>query len=277
MRLGRYHWHRRLFDIWEECNITDSEIRSLTTWWGTLAEKKKFQETHDHIIEDTTGKYIEAWVEPEKGTNRPYVRTADITPDQAIFREADLRAHPLFGLPDEDSDADLESVGVALNERLRAAAAQRDAGNNTITMDPAWEEWLKAQETDSDLTLRLSGPNFPSTMILSGSVLPATYLNHGRLGQWHEIPRYLHNSVRHALGQSPVEMFPSLRQAVQATASPLPDRLRAMSELTALQRAEAMASIERSFSSIRRSLTTVGRASTIGTPHYTQSELTREM
>jgi hypothetical protein len=84
---------------------------------------------------------------------------------------------------------------------LRAAVAQREAGNAATVMDEEWEQWLKDAVEAGGLPFLSSdlspNANIPGTRPATDS--PAMHprlLNAARLGQWQQIPDVLHNIVR---------------------------------------------------------------------------------
>ncbi|KAI9047485.1 hypothetical protein LZ554_008204 [Drepanopeziza brunnea f. sp. 'monogermtubi'] len=205
VRLSRYPWHRRLFRAFDNLGLTNSEIASLTKWEGTRWAKERFEREQGIVIKDTTADGIMDWVPPElRRTISQQAHHADIevmddvqegeeTEDnEAENEEMDEDA--------EDSDAELQSVGTELNERLRAAAAQREAGQDTV-MDEEWEQWLKETVEAGGLPFLSADlsphANIPGTRPAFDSPhLPASILNAARLGQWDHIPDYLHNYIR---------------------------------------------------------------------------------
>jgi hypothetical protein len=101
----------------------------------------------------------------------------------------------------DDSDIEIQSVGVELNERLRAAVAQREAGNPATVMDEEWEQWLKDAVEAGGLPFLSSdlspNANIPGTRPATESpTMHPRLLNAARLGQWQQIPDFLHNIVR---------------------------------------------------------------------------------
>jgi len=118
----------------------------------------------------------------------------------------------------DESDMEIESVGVELNERLRAAAALREAGNATTVMDEEWEQWLKEAAESGGIPF-LAQQTFPWSnnatpgQSSTGTTIPPRLLNAARLGQWHQIPDFLHNMVRQNI---------EARNLASGSASPAP-------------------------------------------------------
>ncbi|KAF7871646.1 hypothetical protein EAF04_003753 [Stromatinia cepivora] len=142
VRLSRFPWHRRLFRAFDNLKLTKHEIATLTKWEGTRWAKERFEKEQGIIIRDTTGDGIEDWVSPE-------LRPVSVRPavpadkeEEELEEDGELEENDIEE-DDGESDTEITSVGTALNERLRAAAAQREAGNLTVPMDEEWEQWLK--------------------------------------------------------------------------------------------------------------------------------------
>ena len=202
MRLSRYQWHRRLFRAFGILGLTVSEIANLTKWEGTRWAKERFEREQGILIRDTTGDEIEDWVEPEyRVLTVPQALRAEIE-DMDDIQEDGESENGMEEDDVEDSDAELESVGVELNRRLRDAVAQREAGNVSTVMDAEWEQWFKeAAEAGGlpfvDVNLSPSA-NVPGTRpaLAERPSLDPRLLNAARLGQWQQIPDFLHNLVR---------------------------------------------------------------------------------
>ena len=206
-RLSRYPWHRRLFRAFDALRLTESEVAGLTKWEGTRWAKERFEREQGVMIRDTTSDGIDDWVEPQLRV--PVAQRQDLDDGD---REMEGNQNEGQGeedegvededMDDEDSDMEIRSVGIELNERLRAAVAQREAGNAATVMDEEWEQWLKdAVEAggipflSSDLS---PNANFPGTRPASDEnpSMHPRLLNAARLGQWQQIPEFLQNMVR---------------------------------------------------------------------------------
>lgn len=206
VRLSRYPWHRRLFRAFDTLGLTNSEIASLTKWEGTRWAKERFEREQGIKIRDTTADGIEAWVAPElRIPTAPQAHRADVEDMEDVQEGEETEDNEGENDMDEDaddSDIEIQSVGVELNERLRAAVAQREAGNPATVMDEEWEQWLKDAVEAGGLPFPASSDlsptaNIPGTRPAAES--PAMHprlLNAARLGQWQQIPDFLHNIVR---------------------------------------------------------------------------------
>ena len=172
------------------------------------------------MIRDTTADEIGLWIEHDA---RPAVaRTIDVagvedmgylvednSQDEQNPAEGNDSGSQVEVEDDAESDSEMPSVGLELNERLRAAVAQREAGDANATIDEAWEKWflerLESGETPSlyDIQPSLS-PNahIPGTrpeqahFTIDETARFARWLNAGRAGQWHTIPTTAHSIVQ---------------------------------------------------------------------------------
>lgn len=202
-RLSRYPWHRRLFRAFDNLKLTNSEIAGLTKWEGTRWAKERFEREQGVVIRDTTSDGIDDWVEPELRVPMAQGQRADVEDMEDIQedeRELEVENEGDEDM-DEDSDVEIRSVGLELNERLRAAVAQREAGDTATVMDEEWEQWLKdAVEAGGIpfLSSELSpNANIPGTRpAIESQAMHPRVLNAARLGQWHQIPDFLHDMVR---------------------------------------------------------------------------------
>ncbi|KAL2060021.1 hypothetical protein VTL71DRAFT_9843 [Oculimacula yallundae] len=208
VRLSRYPWHRRLFRAFVALGLTRHEIATLTKWEGTRWAKERFEREQGIVIRDTTADGISDWVPPHQrvaGTRQAH--RADVEDMEADDEEVeDTEVENEMDEDIDDSDSEVQSIGVALNEQLRANAALREAGSDTV-MDEAWEQWLKeAAEFPGMLHLpaELSpNANIPGTRpALENAANPTRIMNAARRGQWSQIPAVLHNVVRQHLAES---------------------------------------------------------------------------
>ncbi|KAI9719458.1 MAG: hypothetical protein M1812_003529 [Candelaria pacifica] len=135
MRLSRFPWHRRLFRAFDELGLTPSEIAGLCRWEGTLYAKESKEKEEGIKIKDTTGDDIAVWVP----SRRPVDHQEGLSTEAARSNGQD-RTDDAEDV--EESDEEIESVGIELHQRLIARAAARESGEGVV-MDEEWEQWLK--------------------------------------------------------------------------------------------------------------------------------------
>lgn len=156
MRLGRFPWHRRLFRAFDELGLTEQEISELCCWEGTKSARQRYEAEEGITVQDTTGDSIPVaspdpmprslvhsgivWSTGSRRDDRSddTVRASDSRPPSEL---TDYMQDE-FELVDEYSDEEMESCGLALNNRLLAAMEARDQGVD-VPLDEDWEQWLK--------------------------------------------------------------------------------------------------------------------------------------
>lgn len=173
VRLGRFWHHRRLFLAFDDLGLTKDEILSLCRWEGTRWARESYERQEGITVRDTTGEEIPPWVDPRQ-------RAAAAAKNQSINvsgievvrgpGRSPAEMDMLGGAVDMNDDADeseeeLESVGLELNQRLSAAAEARERGADDVVMDPEWEQWLKYVSEqgilDDPVAVLRSGPTGP--------------------------------------------------------------------------------------------------------------------
>lgn len=157
MRLSRFPWHRKLFRVFDELGLTETEIGSLCRWEGTKSARQRYEKEEGVKVRDTTADAIR----PASPSPLPSVIVHVEHGAQRIREpEAQAATNEAPGIPDgpaddrgvdcdlqssqneESSDEEMESCGVELNHRLLAATAARERGAN-VPLDADWEQWLK--------------------------------------------------------------------------------------------------------------------------------------
>lgn len=159
MRLGRFPWHRRLFRAFDELKLTEEEISELCCWEGTKSARRRYEAEEGITVQDTTGDSIPSALPdpvPVVEIHYDFCRPED-DPDMTMdngsdhtVRASDSRSSSVLTdyrqhedeVEDEYSDEEVESCGLALNNRLMAAMAARDQGAD-VPLDEDWEQWLK--------------------------------------------------------------------------------------------------------------------------------------
>ncbi|KAF6829788.1 hypothetical protein CPLU01_07746 [Colletotrichum plurivorum] len=205
IRLSRWTWHRRLFRAFDNLRLTPNEIAALTKWEGTKWAKERYEKEQGIIIRDTAGDGFPDWVEPEDRPAPPVrnARSQSVeTDDAAASGDEDMDG--------DESDGELRSVGVELNQRLREGAARREAGDASTALNEEWEQWLKNVIESGELPYLnhlvqgavndMPAPE-PSDMerLNAPRTGPSELLNAARAGQWQEIPDFLHDIIRRTL------------------------------------------------------------------------------
>ncbi|KAI1172493.1 hypothetical protein F4777DRAFT_581901 [Nemania sp. FL0916] len=246
IRLGRWPWHRRLFRAFDSLRLTNAEIAGLTKWEGTKWAKDRFERDSGIIIRDTAADDIAPWVEPE---NRPQVTgetpralAQELLPHQEEdeeekeeveeeeVEEEDEEDEDDIGDEDmeaeeaeEESDGELESIGFALNERLRERAARQEAGELSQHYQEEWEQWLK-NAIESGQFPFLTDPNQQprDTTLIPRVLFPPSMLTEARAGRWDGIPEFLRNLIARTIAleshppSSPPPSWDSVRERLAA-------------------------------------------------------------
>ena len=179
MRLSRFTWHRRLFRVFDQLRLTDSEISSLCSWKGTKSARERFEREMGIKVIDTTA----CGVAPSP-TLPPSVEVHYLSDSGAAKMDPETeRAHDTVTSSREQvdtgsgsgyapectleeiecsSDDEMESYGIELNNRLIAASAAREQGAN-VPLDDAWEQWMKEvveQRSYAELRNAVHAPPF---------------------------------------------------------------------------------------------------------------------
>ncbi|EPS42559.1 hypothetical protein H072_3487 [Dactylellina haptotyla CBS 200.50] len=113
-RLSRWSWHRSFFKAIDYLGLSESEIDSVVTWWGTLKERRMYEKRTGRVIRDTTGDDIPTWEEVQN------MKLEKKRQDDAI------RYRMLaFGIQQEEVETLLKDADrVALQQSLQQAVAQ---------------------------------------------------------------------------------------------------------------------------------------------------------
>ncbi|EOO00751.1 hypothetical protein UCRPA7_3680 [Phaeoacremonium minimum UCRPA7] len=195
IRLSRWQWHRRLFRAFDALRLTANEIAGLTKWEGTKWAKERYEKEQGVKIRDTVADELADWIEPEE--RRTPARTI-----REATQETEDRGEAGDENMAEESEEEMESVGFALNQRLRERVAMRETGDSSMPLDEEWEQWLKnAIETGelplvADQIARMTSERAPMS---PDELFPARMMVAARAGQWHEIPDFLHDMIRASL------------------------------------------------------------------------------
>ncbi|PGH00790.1 hypothetical protein AJ80_09129 [Polytolypa hystricis UAMH7299] len=153
MRLGRFPNHRRLFRAFDELGLTEAEIASLCRWEGTKSARDRYEQDEEVPVRDTTADDVSPATPPRRPTVHVhfYEHMVEQSPLERVSAHqvgsiSNLRTDGLIqggdAMEEESSDDEMESYGVALNQRLLEATAARQRGAN-VPLDEDWEQWLK--------------------------------------------------------------------------------------------------------------------------------------
>lgn len=198
LRLNRFPYHRRLFQIFDQLRLTNHEIQTICKWEGTRWARERYEKDVGSRVRETTwDDVMEAMPEPPTVTRTELCRALPSTvPTMQYAQRHESRSglsisdaaspdrstqenveHVEGRTPDypeqdglvEEEEDDMEqdaeesedelqqSIGVELNQRLMAATAARDRGEEA-TLDADWEQWLKeAAERGVDMTIANAG------------------------------------------------------------------------------------------------------------------------
>ena len=114
MRLGRFKYHKRLFDAFDALGLTYNEIQDFCCWEGTKWARERYEKDEGVKVTDTTGDEIGPYVD------RRELRAADEARRRSITRKTEISViveeaangrpnHEALGQQDEEmSDADSE-------------------------------------------------------------------------------------------------------------------------------------------------------------------------
>jgi len=220
IRLSRWPWHRRLFRAFDALRLTHAEISGLTKWEGTKWAKERFEREQGIVIRDTAADGFTDFVEPEDRANPESQdeESQDAEPTvEAVVRavtEARAEASTLIRAeatrqtateagPDDDSEGELESVGVALNERLLERVTLRNvSGDMSVPIDEEWESWFKhaVEQGVLDGGIRLNNvPSTPGGTLTVDDIFPAPMVEAARAGNWEQVPDFLRDMIAQAL------------------------------------------------------------------------------
>lgn len=163
--------------------LTPNEISGLTKWEGTKWAKERYERENNCIIRDTAADTMPVWNPRDPNTRRQMHHSSPPTEDSQLTTDESMNE-----FDDEDSEGELESVGVALNERLRERLAARDAGDTTLPLDEAWEQYFKNLVETGEIGSVRDSLRERERMV-----------DRGRAGHWEAIPEALQNMVRDVL------------------------------------------------------------------------------
>lgn len=151
MRLSRFPYHRKLFKVFDDLALTESEIGSICRWEGTKSARERYEKEEGVVVRDTTGENVRrARPSPPPSIQ---VHFGNASTPTTRGQPVDENVSPLDLLtlsPSSESEAaeelssdeEVQSCGVPLNRRLIMATAARERGAD-VPLDEDWEQWLK--------------------------------------------------------------------------------------------------------------------------------------
>lgn len=181
-RLSRFEHHAKLFKAFDELGLTEHEIGMLCRWEGTLWARQRYERDEGTTVVDTTGCEILPWVDrrpvsrwgrngAEKRRSIKVKTEIEVEIEDASSHDAVVDSQAQAIQPQEvdeamtdaqnpsaeaeDSDDEIESVGIELNARLIAAVAAREqqgVNDSSLPLDPAYEAYLKEAMENGTLT-----------------------------------------------------------------------------------------------------------------------------
>ena len=161
LRLRSFPHHHQLFVVFDKLRLTESELNTLCKWHGTKRAKEEFEKKHHLKIADTTWEgvhpycHLEPTITLREGDDvvletqmlAGYNRMRDEDEEMGASQDGEEDVDEEESISGDGSEDELhQSVGVELNERLRANAeadAEARARGEQVTMDAEWEQWLK--------------------------------------------------------------------------------------------------------------------------------------
>ncbi|KAJ5964188.1 uncharacterized protein N7479_004064 [Penicillium vulpinum] len=190
MRLSRFPWHRKLFQTFDELRLTEEEISNLCRWEGTKSARQRYEAEEGITVRDTTAHSVRPASPQPAPSIEIHFNDCDFCgteeeEDQSIetqsndtVRAIDSRASSYQSAEEEHeieeelSDEEMESCGVALNNRILAAMAARDQGTD-VPLDEDWEQWLKeAGERGGFEMVQAIRANQPLTLVADNVRIP---------------------------------------------------------------------------------------------------------
>jgi hypothetical protein len=145
--------------VFDALQLTENEISELCCWEGTKSARQRYEAEEGVAVRDTTGDDVQPATPAPAPTVEIHVDLDVGQPDDDQDLNMDARSddtvrasesrsssvasdYRRHEFEDEYSDEEVESCGVELNNRLRAAMAARDQGDD-VPLDEDWEQWFK--------------------------------------------------------------------------------------------------------------------------------------
>ncbi|KIV96863.1 hypothetical protein PV10_00678 [Exophiala mesophila] len=146
-RMSRYPWHRRLFRVFDELGLTNSEILELCQWEGTRAAKEKYEREAQTEVRSTT---LDLVVAAPRGTGPRAVfenwsgdGPTESSNDSELTscQKEDEVAEPNHDQQPSEPTAPASTSNIL--DLLRTAVQARSDLEASVATTQAWEQWLK--------------------------------------------------------------------------------------------------------------------------------------
>lgn len=105
MRLGRFKYHRRLFDAFDQLGLTYNEIQDFCCWEGTKWARERYEKDEGIKVVDTTGDEIGPYVDRRDRRADEFLRRNSITRKTDISVIVEARQPPIH-----EDDEDMNDV-----------------------------------------------------------------------------------------------------------------------------------------------------------------------
>lgn len=105
MRLGRFKYHRRLFDAFDQLGLTYNEIQDFCCWEGTKWARERYEKDEGIKVVDTTGDEIGPYVDRRDRRSDEFLRRNSITRKTDISVIVEARQPPIH-----EDDEDMNDV-----------------------------------------------------------------------------------------------------------------------------------------------------------------------
>lgn len=216
-RLSRFQWHRRLFRIFDELNLTSDEILSICQWEGTKSAKDKYEAETGRKIRDTTadGVVIAARTEPQA------IVHSKLQPVRKTLSETMARGEALDGpfseAADQSDEDEIEaSVGIQLNQQLMREADGDSAHDGPLE---EWWKYVHERDADRDSVLQAIRAGHPPPTVLEhirARAAAAAGASAVATAPSNVVPPFPRSNSHHSYGPTNEEVLAALESRVQA-------------------------------------------------------------
>jgi len=181
-RLGRFPYHKKLFEAFDALGLTDFEIQGFCRWEGTLWARERYEKDEGVKVVDTTGMEIGPWVDrrgeaPKTTAGKSAKSGAGVDAEKGINVKTDIEVE-IMDVPAADSENEAEDEGVDLDmdddadatvhgeahlrsENETASTDDNDNHNGTASADRSSYNWELDERLRQGLAMREQGVNIP--------------------------------------------------------------------------------------------------------------------